>query len=122
MSDKLPNKAKTKANRKDAIQISFRVDDAAYQKLKTSADTLNISVTKFAKLKAENARIVTPKYSPETQIAILKQLNGTTNNLNQLAKRLNIHKDKMTKDELMYSVDEFKNLRSEVEKLWQLLN
>ncbi|PTK18092.1 plasmid mobilization relaxosome protein MobC, partial [Staphylococcus saprophyticus] len=45
-----------KPNRKEPKQISFRVSESEYEKLRSSADTLNMSVPNFVKKKAHGSR------------------------------------------------------------------
>ncbi|MEJ7301317.1 plasmid mobilization relaxosome protein MobC, partial [Staphylococcus caprae] len=45
-----------KPNRKEPRQISFRVSESEYLKLRQSADTLNMSVPNFVKKKAQGSR------------------------------------------------------------------
>ncbi len=45
-----------KPNRKEPKQISFRVSESEYLKLRQSADTLNMSVPNFVKKKAQGSQ------------------------------------------------------------------
>lgn len=76
-------------NRKEPKQISFRVSESEYLKLKQNASALNISVPSFVKKKAQGARLIAPKIHPEEAKEIARQLAALGNNVNQLAKRLN---------------------------------
>ncbi|MDT2996247.1 plasmid mobilization relaxosome protein MobC, partial [Staphylococcus aureus] len=55
-----------KPNRKEPKQISFRVSEQEYSKLKQSAETLNMTVPNFVKKKAQGSRLVSPKLDKET--------------------------------------------------------
>ena len=57
-----------KPNRKEPKQISFRVSESEYEKLRSSAETLNMSVPNFVKKKAQGSRLVAPKFDKETKI------------------------------------------------------
>ncbi len=56
-----------KPNRKVPKQISFRVSESEYLKLKQSAETLNMSVPAFVKKKAQGTRLVSPKLDKATR-------------------------------------------------------
>ncbi len=108
--------------RKEPKQISFRVSENEYSKLKQSAETLNMSVPQFVKSKAQGSRLVRPKFDKETRTQIAKELSGIGNNLNQISRVLNI---KAQKDEDIPNEDLLRNfniLREEVNKLWRSLN
>ena len=102
--------------RKEPKQISFRVSEQEYEKLKQSAETLNMSVPAFVKKKAEGSRLVTPKFDRETRQAIVRDLNGIANNTNQIAKVLNtkyVNEQDLNRN--------LQALRNEVNQLWQQL-
>lgn len=113
-------KAKT-PRRKDARQISFRVSESEYLKLQQSAETLNKSVAAYAKMKAENSRVVVPKLDAETRKIIVRDLGGIANNINQIAAWCNTHKvlPEHKQDDFINKIDEFKK---EVNEIWRQLN
>ena len=80
-----------KPNRKEPKQISFRVSESEYLKLKQSAETLNMSVPNFVKKKAQGSRLVAPKFDKETRQSIAKDLSKLGANMNQIAKYCNQH-------------------------------
>ena len=80
-----------KPNRKEPKQISFRVSESEYLKLKQSAETLNMSVPNFVKKKAQGSRLVAPKFDKETRQSIAKDLSKLGANVNQIAKYCNQH-------------------------------
>lgn len=86
---KMASIKKTKPNRKEPKQISFRVSEPEYLNLERSAKVLNISVPAFVKKKAQGARVVAPKINPDDSKEIARQLAALGNNVNQLAKRVN---------------------------------
>ncbi|GAA3720372.1 plasmid mobilization relaxosome protein MobC [Salinicoccus jeotgali] len=106
-----------KPSRKEPKQISFRVSEDEYEKLRQSAETLNMSVPAFVKKKAEGSRLVTPKFDKATREIIVRELSGIANNTNQIARVVN------TKyvDEAHLNRN-FEALRNEVNQLWQRLN
>lgn len=103
--------------RKEPRQISFRVSENEYEKLRQSAETLNMSVPAFVKKKAQGSRLVTPKFDKETRQMIARDLSSISNNTNQIAKVLNTKY--VDADDLNRNLDE---LRKEVSALWQQLN
>lgn len=111
-SDKL-----RKPSRKEPKQISFRVSEQEYEKLRESAETLNMSVPAFVKKKAEGSRLVAPKFDKETRQMIVRELSGIANNTNQIAKVLNTKY--VDADDLNRNLQA---LRNEVNELWQQLN
>ena len=86
---KMASIKKTKPNRKEPKQISFRVSEPEYLNLERSAKVLNISVPAFVKKKAQGTRVVAPKINPDDSKEIARQLAALGNNVNQLAKRVN---------------------------------
>ncbi|PTH49495.1 plasmid mobilization relaxosome protein MobC, partial [Staphylococcus arlettae] len=64
-----------KHNRKEPKQISFRVSESEYEKLRSSAETLNMSVPNIVKKKAQGSRLVAPKFDKETRQSIAKDLS-----------------------------------------------
>ncbi|UTH14969.1 MobC family plasmid mobilization relaxosome protein (plasmid) [Macrococcus equipercicus] len=114
------DKAKT-PRRKEARQISFRVSDSEYSKLKQSAETLNMSVAAYAKKKAQNSRVVAPKLDAETRHEIVRDLSGVANNLNQIAKWCNQNNvlPEHKQDDFINKMDD---LKKEVNEIWQRLN
>lgn len=80
-----------KPNRKEPKQISFRVSESEYEKLRSSAETLNMSVPNFVKKKAQGSRLVAPKFDKETRQSIAKDLSKLGANVNQIAKYCNQH-------------------------------
>jgi hypothetical protein len=103
--------------RKEPKQISFRVSEQEYEKLRESAETLNMSIPAFVKKKAEGSRLVAPKFDKETRQVIVRELSGIANNTNQIAKVLNTKY--VDADDLNRNLQA---LRNEVNELWQRLN
>ena len=102
--------------RKEPKQISFRVSENEYEKLKSSAETLNMSVPNFVKSKAKNSRLVTPKFSPDLQKRIAIDLSKLSSNANQIARVVNTKY--VEHDDLLRNIE---SLRKEVNQIWQLL-
>ena len=109
-----------KPNRKEPKQISFRVSESEYLKLKQSAETLNMSVPAFVKKKAQGSRLVAPKLDKETRQSIAKDLSKLGANANQIAKYCNQHQhDAPNYPALERNINE---LRERLDEIWQQLN
>ncbi|MED2164207.1 MobC family plasmid mobilization relaxosome protein [Bacillus thuringiensis] len=115
---------KKEPRRRDSIQISFRVNDQDYEKLKASADNLSMSVTAFAKMKVQNARMMKPKFDKESSLQIITELNRIGNNVNQIAKYCNMRQSGRFGGNQMDSLIEknLKEVERELASLWQQLN
>ena len=109
-----------KPNRKEPKQISFRVSESEYLKLRQSAETLNMSVPAFVKKKAQGSRLVAPKFDKETRQSIARDLSKLGANANQIAKYCNQHQY----DAPNYEVLErnISKLRERLDDIWQQLN
>ena len=109
-----------KPNRKEPKQISFRVSESEYEKLRSSAETLNMSVPNFVKKKAHGSRLVAPKFDKETRQSIAKDLSKLGANVNQIAKYCNQHQhenpDYKALDRNINAV------RERLDEVWQQLN
>ncbi|WP_080495975.1 MobC family plasmid mobilization relaxosome protein, partial [Bacillus cereus] len=103
------------------IQISFEQD---YEKLKASADNLSMSVTAFAKMKVQNARMMKPKFDKESSLQIITELNRIGNNVNQIAKYCNMRQSGRFGGNQMDGLIEknLKEVERELASLWQQLN
>ena len=109
-----------KHNRKEPKQISFRVSESEYLKLKQSAETLNMSVPSFVKKKAQGSRLVAPKLDKTTRQSIAKDLSRLGANANQIAKYCNQHQHEAPNYEaLEHNINE---LRERLNNIWQSLN
>lgn len=109
-----------KPNRKEPKQISFRVSESEYEKLRSSAETLNMSVPNFVKKKAHGSRLVAPKFDKETRQSIAKDLSKLGANVNQIAKYCNQHKDDTPH---YHAMDRnIREVRRRLDDIWQSLN
>lgn len=122
MSDQtnMNNNLRKEPNRKEPRQISFRVSESEYEKLKQSADILSMSVPNFVKKKAHGARVIAPKIDGKTAQTIVRNLSGIANNINQIAKYFHTHKGENTNFEGMEK--EIRHLKSELNEIWQQLS
>ena len=108
-----------KPNRKEPKQISFRVNEGEYEKLRSSAETLNMSVASFVKKKAQGSRLVAPKFDKETRQSLAKDLGKLGANVNQLAKYCNQHKDESPN---YHALDKhIKSFKERLDDIWQRL-
>jgi len=112
--------AEAKPKRKEPKQISFRVSESEFVKLKRSADTLQMSVPAFVKSKAQGTKLVTPNVDRAGAIEIAKQLRAIGNNVNQMARATNTAElDSAAAANL---TAELQNIRKELNQLWETLN
>ena len=119
-SNNMASDLRKEPNRKEPRQISFRVSESEYLKLQQSAETLNMSVPAFVKKKAQGSRLVAPKFDLESRQSIVRDLSGVANNINQIAKYCNQHKDgNIDWERLEHNIT---MLRKELDQLWQQLN
>ena len=109
-----------KPNRKAPKQISFRVSESEYLKLKQSAETLNMSMPALVKKKAQGTRLVAPKLDKATRQSLARDLGKLGSNANQIAKYCNQHQY----DAPNYEVLErnISKLRERLDDIWQQLN
>lgn len=109
-----------KPNRKEPKQISFRVSESEYEKLRSSAETMNMSVPNFVKKKAHGSRLVAPKFDKETRQLIAKDLSKLGANVNQIAKYCNQHKNDTPH---YHAMDRnIREVRRRLDDIWQSLN
>jgi len=112
--------AKAKPKRKEPKQISFRVSESEFEKLKRSAEIFQMSVPAFVKSKAQGAKLVTPKVDRAGAIEIAKQLRAIGNNINQMARAANTAE--LDPDLAANLTAELQNVQKELNQLWQQLN
>ncbi|MGW7874468.1 plasmid mobilization protein [Staphylococcus shinii] len=109
-----------KPNRKEPKQISFRVSESEYEKLRSSAETLNMSVPNFVKKKAHGSRLVAPKFDKETRQSIAKDLSKLGANVNQIAKYCNQHQHENSDYDVLGR--KINAVRERLDEIWQNLN
>ena len=109
-----------KPNRKEPKQISFRVSESEYEKLRSSAETLNMTVPAFVKKKAQGARLVAPKLDQATRQSVAKDLSMLGANANQIAKYCNQHQHEAPNYEALER--NISELRERLDEIWQQLN
>lgn len=111
--------AEAKPKRKEPKQISFRVSESEFEKLKRSAESLQMSVPAFVKSKAQGTKLLTPKIDRSGAIEIAKQLRAIGNNVNQMARATNTAElDPSSAADL---AAELQKVRKELNKIWENL-
>ena len=108
-----------KPNRKEPKQISFRVSESEYEKLRSSAETLNMTVPAFVKKKAQGARLVAPKLDQSTRQSVAKDLSMLGANANQIAKYCNQHQHEAPNYEALER--NISELREMLDEIWKTL-
>lgn len=104
-------------NRKESRQVNFRVNDLEFERLEQMAKNAQMTVPTFCKMKAQGARMRTPKppkIDNEGAKEIARQLRSIGNNVNQLAKATNARNS--------VSDDELQAIQKELEAIWQLFS
>ena len=112
--------AEGKPKRKEPKQISFRVSESEFEKLKRSAETLQMSVPAFVKSKAQGTKLVTPKVDRSGAIEIAKQLRAIGNNVNQMARATNA--TELDSNLAVNLTAELQKMQKELNQIWQQLN
>lgn len=115
------NHSKKYTYRSEPKQISFRVSESEFAKLKQSAEALQMSVPAFVKAKAQNARLVTPKVAPDIAQAIARDLAKAGGNINQIAKWCNTHQHDVAPGDAQRLSENLKIMQKELQKIWQQL-
>lgn len=115
------NSSKKYTYRSEPKQISFRVSESEFAKLKQSAEALQMSVPAFVKAKAQNARLVTPKVAPDIAQAIARDLAKAGGNINQIAKWCNTHQHDVAPGDAQRLSENLKIMQKELQKIWQQL-
>lgn len=115
------NHSKKYTYRSEPRQISFRVSESEFAKLKQSASALQMSVPAFVKAKAQNARLVTPKVAPDIAQAIARDLAKAGGNINQIAKWCNTHQHDVAPGDAQRLSENLKIMQKELQKIWQQL-
>ncbi|MCY1572748.1 MobC family plasmid mobilization relaxosome protein [Staphylococcus pettenkoferi] len=110
-----------KPNRKEPKQISFRVSESEYLKLKQSAETLNMSVPAFVKKKVQGARLVAPKLDQATRQSVAKDLSMLGANANQIAKYCNQHQHQHEAPNYEALERNISELRERLDEVWKTL-
>lgn len=108
-----------KPNRKEPKQISFRVSESEYEKLRSSAETLNMTVPAFVKKKAQGARLVAPKLDQSTRQSVAKDLSMLGANANQIAKYCNQHQHEAPNYEALER--NISELRERLDEIWNMI-
>lgn len=97
--------------RNESRQVKFRVSDTEYERLAAMAKEFQMSVPAFCKMKAEGARMRSPKIDREGAFEMARQLRAIGNNVNQLSRRANEGKAVPSK--------ELGEIQKDVNRIWQ---
>lgn len=100
-------------NRKNNRQIKFRVSDQEFEKLKQTAETLEMTVPTFAKKRAMDFELKPPKTKQADMVLVTRELRAIGNNVNQITRRVNT--------ENILVMDELKAIKEELNQIWQQL-
>lgn len=107
-------------------QMNFRLSQEDFEFLKERAEEQGIATSTLVRNHVLNSlkknKIKQPKFSREDTKKILKIVAPMGNNLNQIAKWCNTHKDELSDqqiDRLTYNLEQ---TRKEIRNLWELLN
>lgn len=100
-------------NLKQTRQIHYRLSELEYQKLVTSASQIGLSTSAYAKQLALRSKLIEPKFNHDDAVQLNLALARIGNNLNQLTKQAN--------QGYYVKPEEVRNLKSEVNALWQQL-
>ncbi|MGO3170613.1 MAG: MobC family plasmid mobilization relaxosome protein [Bavariicoccus seileri] len=112
--------AEAKPKRKEPKQISFRVSESEFEKMKRSAEIFQMSVPAFVKSKAQGAKLVTPKIDRPGAVEIAKQLRAIGNNVNQMARATNA--TELDSNLAVNLTAELQKMQKELNQIWQQLN
>ena len=102
---------------KKRAQVNIRLTSEELQKVQQSATACNLSVGKYAKQVLLKSKLIQPKFAPETQQKLVRQLSGIANNLNQLTRLANSQTDYFP----AHNTSDLQQLTQEVTQLWQQL-
>ena len=111
--------AEREPKRKEPKQISFRVSEPEFEKLKRSAESFQMSVPAFVKSKAQGTKLVTPKVDRAGAIEIAKQLRAIGNNVNQMARVTNA--TELDPTAAANLTVELQKVQKELNKIWEKL-
>lgn len=99
-------------------QISFRVSEAEYEKIKNNADVKGTTVAKLAQVKALGMDWLSPVMDVEHSKEVIRLLANLSNNVNQIARACNQGAYDNQSEQLNSEINQF---RKELHEVWQLL-
>lgn len=108
----MPNEPKTGSRK----QVNFRLSADEFERLTTSASTLGMTPSAYAKSLAVKARLVRPKFDHETGVQVNLALRRLGTNLNQLARKANAG------DLSPLQADQLAEIRKAVNEIWRQLS
>lgn len=116
------NDAKKTPNRREHIQVNFRLDDAEFDRLKRNADTLSMTVSAYAKFRTKTSGDVTVRFSHEDAVLFLKELGRIGTNLNQIARFCNQQESGLSVDVAERLISSLENVQKGIDDLWRQLS
>lgn len=99
-------------------QISFRVSEAEYEKIKNNADVKGTTVAKLAQSKALGMDWLSPVMDVEHSKEVIRLLANLSNNVNQIARACNQGAYDNQSEQLNSEINQF---RKELHEVWQQL-
>lgn len=73
------NVTKKTSNRREQRQVNFRLDDVEFERMKTNADILSMTVSAYAKFRAKTSGDITVRFTHEDAVLFLKELDSVDN-------------------------------------------
>lgn len=118
---------------KQEKQIHIRVSNSDYEKIKKSAELYGVSIGQYAKQIVQKSRLKQPKFAYPEAKKIQTELNYIGNNLNQMARALNIslkYASKISHEDGLYlqnrvienDREELRIIQKKVDGIWQQLS
>jgi len=105
-------------NRTAKRQISFRLTETEFLVASGRASGYGLTPSKLARRLLLDMPPVATKFPVDRVHEVITELKHIGNNVNQIAHRLNTHKDKLTSADL----DDIREIRRSLRALWQSLN
>jgi len=99
-------------------QISFRVSEAEYEKIKHNADVKGTTVAKLAQSKVLSMEWTNPVMDSEHSKETIRLLANLSNNVNQIARACNQGIYQNRQKDLDSEINSF---REELDDIWRLL-
>ena len=97
-------------------QINFRLSDEGFQKLTTSALTMGMTPSAYARALVMKTRLVKPKFDHEIGVQVNLALRRLGTNLNQLARKANAG------DLSPLQTEQLAEIRKAVNEIWRQLS
>lgn len=109
-------------NRREQRQVNFRLDDVEFERMKTNADILSMTVSAYAKFRAKTSRDITVRFAHEDAVLFLKELGRIGTNINQIARFCNQQVEGFSAEEGEQLRLNLKEAQRRLDDLWQRLS